>query len=62
MGQASSRPMIFVTIQAGEFGLTKEYYEQMSILDYHVWAWAFLHAKLFEETAKLPNVHLPPPP
>ena len=58
MGRDPSRPMVLATTRARELGFTKERYDQMSVLDCQVWAWAFLHAKLFEETAKLPNVHL----
>ncbi|HUC72377.1 MAG TPA: sulfotransferase [Stellaceae bacterium] len=58
MGRDPSRPMVLATTRARELGFTKERYNQMPVLDCHVWAWAFLHAKLFEETAKLPNVHL----
>jgi hypothetical protein len=58
MGRDPSRPTVLATTRARELGFTKERYEQMPVLDCHAWAWAFLHAKLFEETAKLPNVHL----
>lgn len=58
MGRDSSRPTILATARARELGFTKERYERMSMLDCHAWAWAFLHAKLFEETRGFPNVRL----
>jgi Sulfotransferase family len=58
MGRDGARPVILATPRARELGFTRERYQQMSVLDCHAWAWAFLHAKLFEETKDLPNVRL----
>lgn len=51
-------PRVLATARARELGMTRERYEAMPGLDRCVWAWALVHAKLFEEAVNLPNVRL----
>jgi hypothetical protein len=56
MGRDASRPMILATPRARQLGFTKEKYQELSVLDCHAWAWAFLHEKVFTESIDTPNV------
>jgi Sulfotransferase family len=51
-------PRVLATSSARELGMTRERYEAMPTLDRWAWAWAFVHAKLFEEARDLSNVRL----
>jgi hypothetical protein len=51
-------PRVLATKRARELGMTRGRFEQLPTLDSWVWAWAFVHAKLFEEVKNLPNVRL----
>jgi Sulfotransferase family len=52
-------PRCLATARARELGLTRERYEEkLTPLERSVWAWACLHARLFDETGNLPNVFL----
>lgn len=51
-------PRVLATERARELGMTRECYDALPVLDQWVWAWALVHAKLFEEAGNLSNVRL----
>jgi hypothetical protein len=51
-------PRVLATAAARELGMTRELYEAMPMLDRWAWAWAFVHAKLFDEARNFANVRL----
>lgn len=50
-------PRTLTTANAHTLGM-KEHYEAMPMLDRWAWAWALMHAKLFEGVRDLPNVRV----
>jgi hypothetical protein len=51
-------PKFLLTGRVRELGLTTKSYEEMPAFERSVWAWALVHAKLFDEVKALPNVRL----
>lgn len=49
-------PWCFATPRALHLGFTREHYKKLPPFERLVWAWALLHANLFDELTNLPNV------